>query len=227
MAHRETEAESLRRQWKQVMLDHDLPEDHDTAVRMHRVCKWLSESQCLYREGRTDLAFIAGWISWNALYARWDAEGQSERDFASMRTCLGELLSVDQEGFLEAWVYRDRRSIAAVLDNPFLSRHFWREIGSRNADVELSRHVEPDMADRLIRQSRWARLLEELFGRLYVLRNQLIHGGATPNSRVNREQVASGQIIEGFMVAALRAIIHGDNPWHDWGPLPYPVLEID
>lgn len=31
-----------------------------------------------------------------------------------------------------------------------------------------------------------------LFDRLYVLRNQIIHGGATWNSSVNRDQVRDG-----------------------------------
>ena len=184
------------------------------------------ECQQLYREGRHDLGFIAGWISWNALYCRWDDDGHAERDFAGMRTCLGDLLKMDREGFIEAWVYGNRNSIAAVLSDPFLSHHFWHAIGRDDGDVDPNLHIDPTLTDRLIHQGRWANLLEQVFGRLYVLRNQLIHGGATPNSSVNREQVQRGRIIEGFVVAAVQAIIHGNNPWHDWGPLPYPVLEV-
>ncbi len=133
----------------------------------------LAESQALYREGRHDLAFIAGWISWNALYCRWDDDGHAERDFAGMRTCLGDLLQMDREGFIAAWVYRDRADITAVLTDPFLSHHFWREIGRDDGDVELSHHVDPTLPGRPIEQRKWARLIEQLFGRLYVLATQI------------------------------------------------------
>ena len=39
-----------------------------------------------------------------------------------------------------------------------------------------------------------------LFDRLYVLRNQLVHGGATWNSSVNRGQVKAGAEILAFLV---------------------------
>ena len=38
-------------------------------------------------------------------------------------------------------------------------------------------------------------VLSLVFDRLYVLRNQLVHGGATWNSRVNRDQVRDGAAI--------------------------------
>ena len=39
-----------------------------------------------------------------------------------------------------------------------------------------------------------ARTLSFVFDRLYVLRNQLVHGGATWNSAVNRDQVRDGAL---------------------------------
>ena len=39
-----------------------------------------------------------------------------------------------------------------------------------------------------------------VFERLYVLRNQLVHGGATWNSKVNRSQVRDGAAILAFLV---------------------------
>ncbi len=233
----EPTAESLRQQCKQMLAEHGLPEQAETAVRLHRVCKWLGVAQALYagppqdqplgERELQDLGFITCWISWNALYSRWDEQGQAEAEFASMRTCLGDLLKVDREGFLAAWVYREREAIGAVMNNPFLYRHFWLEVGREDGDLELMDPIDRTLVTRLIDQQRWARLFEDLFGRLYVLRNQLIHGGATPGGSINRVQVAHGRILEGFMVAAIRAIIHGNDPWHDWGHLPYPVLEVE
>ncbi len=62
-----------------------------------------------------------------------------------------------------------------------------------------------------------------MFDRLYVLRNPLVHGGATWNSRVNREQVRDGVSI----LSALLPIIVGsmlDHPEADFGEIHDPVL---
>ena len=67
-------------------------------------------------------------------------------------------------------------------------------------------------------------ILSMLFDRLYVLRNQLVHGGATWNSSVNRDQVRDGARILGFLVPIFVDLMM-DNPDVDWGLPYYPVVE--
>ena len=50
-----------------------------------------------------------------------------------------------------------------------------------------------------------------VFDRLYVLRNQLVHGGATWNSSVNRAQVRDGAAILGFLLPVFVDLMM-DNP---------------
>jgi len=67
-------------------------------------------------------------------------------------------------------------------------------------------------------------ILDELFRRLYVLRNQLVHGGATWQSGVNRDQVRDG----GAVLAALDPVfveLMMRNPDSTWGDAHYPVQE--
>ena len=63
-----------------------------------------------------------------------------------------------------------------------------------------------------------------VFDRLYVLRNQLVHGGATWNSSVNRAQVRDGTAI---LAALLPSLIETmvDHPELEFGSVLYPVLE--
>jgi hypothetical protein len=68
-----------------------------------------------------------------------------------------------------------------------------------------------------------AKILSVLFDRLYVLRNQLIHGGATWNSSVNRSQVKDGAALLGVLLPVFINIMM-DNPDHDWGTPYYPVI---
>ena len=68
------------------------------------------------------------------------------------------------------------------------------------------------------------KLLSILFDRLYVLRNQLVHGGATWNSEVNREQVRDCAAILGCVLPVFIDLMM-DHPEEDW-PMPhYPVVE--
>ena len=66
-------------------------------------------------------------------------------------------------------------------------------------------------------------ILTMLFDRLYVLRNQLVHGGATWNSSVNRDQVKDGTRILAFLVPIFVDLMM-DNPKKNWGIPYYPVV---
>ena len=60
-----------------------------------------------------------------------------------------------------------------------------------------------------------------LFDRLYVLRNQLLHGGATWQGSVNRSQVTKGAEIMAVLMPQFVKLMM-DNPLSDWGKPYYP-----
>ena len=64
-----------------------------------------------------------------------------------------------------------------------------------------------------------------LFGRLYVPRNQLVHGCATWNGKRNRPQVEDGyKVISKLQPLFLRMMLN--NPNLDWGGASYdPYVE--
>ena len=67
-------------------------------------------------------------------------------------------------------------------------------------------------------------ILEILFDRLYTLRNQLMHGGATWNGKVNRSQVTDGQSIISFLIPNFLEIMM-NNQNENWGKLNFPVVK--
>ena len=67
-------------------------------------------------------------------------------------------------------------------------------------------------------------ILSSLFDRLYMLRTQLVHGGATWCSKVNRDQVRDGTKILLHLVPIFIDIMM-DNPDHPWGMPFYPVID--
>ena len=75
-----------------------------------------------------------------------------------------------------------------------------------------------------IKQFDTGRILSIVFDRLYVLRNQLVHGGSTWNSSVNRSQVRDGAAVLGWLLPIFIDIMM-DHHDRDWGRPFYPVVE--
>jgi hypothetical protein len=113
-----------------------------------------------------------------------------------------------------------------LLDNKFVFAPFW---DYHNGAAEFR-----NWADRLaVSKRRSARAIGEqdtccvlgiVFDRLYVLRNQLVHGGATWNGSLNRDQVRDGAAILGFLLPIFIDIMM-DHPRADWGLPFYPIVE--
>jgi hypothetical protein len=66
-------------------------------------------------------------------------------------------------------------------------------------------------------------VLSIVLERLYMLRNQLMHGGATWNGSVNRHQVRDCANLLSKLAPIVIEIMM-DRPEHDWGVATYPVI---
>ena len=67
-----------------------------------------------------------------------------------------------------------------------------------------------------------AKLLSIIIDRLYVLRNQLFHGGATYRGAVNRDQISDAR---GLLIDLIPTIIETMFNKADWGDIYYPVID--
>ena len=67
-------------------------------------------------------------------------------------------------------------------------------------------------------------VLAIILSRMYTLRNQLSHGGATWNSSVNRDQLRDCSAFLGKLVPFIIQLMM-DNPDTLWGDACYPVVD--
>ena len=129
--------------------------------------------------------------------------------------------------------------VRSFIDNKYLYWRFWKHhnglrgygnwektFNTENEDVHFTLSVQNNGLDlNLMRKMQEALIV--IFSRLYVLRNQLIHGGATYESSVNRKQVRDGAEILAFLMPLFIELMM-DNPDEDWGkPFYPPVYESD
>ena len=198
--------------------------DAALALRVHRAISWIRRSE---REtDDDDVRFVLLWIAFNAAYAsEIGEEDDSERDlFAGY---FGRLVALDggRRIYDAVWM-RFPHEIRNLLDNRFVYSPFW---SFHNGVAAFA-----DWEERLARSRKTIagamgrmdtpRILSVVFDRLYVLRNQLVHGGATWNGAVNRAQVRDGAAILGWLVPIFVDMMM-DHPEEAWGMPYYPVVD--
>ena len=195
-------------------------------LRTHRSISWIARAAALIDDD-PDAAFIFCWIAFNAAYAKdmGDDPGSFARaDFQNFFDCL---VRCDPKGRIahEIW-YQFEGVVAELLDNKYIFSPFWK---FHNGDAqydnwELRFENAKKAAHYAIAGQETAKLLSILFDRLYVLRNQLVHGGATWNSQVNRKQVRDGaELLLSLLPVFVDTMM--SNPSEDWGAPYYPVVD--
>ena len=191
-------------------------------VRLHRAISWLDRSGA--ETSDHDAQFIFLWIAFNGAYAKEIGFDESER--GKLANFVGSLISIDNQKRLHGVLFQQFTGpIRTLLDNKFVFEPFWRAL----RDHDSSNRWEDSFASSrkaalgAIVAGDTAKVLGIVFDRLYVLRNQLVHGGATWNSKVNRTQLKDGTSI---MMAITPIILDLmlDHPEMDFGEIMYPVL---
>ena len=194
-------------------------------LRVHRALSWLHRAeQCT---DDADGRFIFLWIAFNVAYAQELPREQRLSEQDAFKAFLDKLQALDKTKSLDALVWKEFSGpIRVLLDNPYVFESFW--------DFHRGLITEPQWKERLAKGKQIAaillakgntvELLALIFQRIYTLRNQLIHGGATWNGSVNRQQIQDCVNIMGKLVPVVIGIMleSGDTIW---GEGCYPVID--
>ncbi len=194
----------------------------DFGLKIHRAISWTGRAE--QETDDPDAAFVFWWVAFNAAYANELAEGEARSEFQDF---FAKLQTLDHDGRLYQSVWSTfSGSIRVFLENRYVFSPFWKhhngEIGFDDW-AERFRRAKHAFNGALMRKDT-AVILSMLFDRLYVLRNQILHGGATWNSSVNRDQIRDAVTILGTIVPIMLDLMM-DNPHEDWGRPFYPVVE--
>ena len=201
---------------------------HPTSLtlRVHRAMSWLNRAE---QAEDVDGKFIFLWIAFNAAYAQELDDSDRTSDKATFTAFLQKLCDLDTSKRIDELIWKEfSGSIRTLLNNPYVFHLFW--------EFQRSRIDESEWKDRFASARKSAQsalvsgntpvLLSVVFNRLYTLRNQLIHGGATWNGNVNRDQLRDCTRLLGKLVPVIIALMM-DNPDALWGDAVYPVVDQD
>jgi hypothetical protein len=196
-------------------------------VRLHRAISWFKSAEEM--PGNEDMQFISLWISLNACYAIDNfselnmAEKHSERK--NISSFLAKLVEHDSTRKIHDLLWnRFSSEVRLLLENKFIFKPFWDYHRGEIPDFQYSLDQSVKKANILLVQNKTAELLEIVLERLYTLRNQVFHGGATYKSKVNRQQVKDGasMLMKLIPIVVEIMVLNKDE---DWGKINYPVVE--
>lgn len=194
------------------------------SLRVHRALSWLNRAEQL--EDDPDTQFILLWISFNAAYATEIDERYRLSEQAHFREFVGKLVALDTKKRFQALVWNEfSGSIRVLLDNPYVFHDFWSHHRGEIEAVEWQRRFDAakKAAHQALARQDTETVLVIALSRIYVLRNQIMHGGATWNSSVNRDQVRDcGRLLAKLVPLILEVML--DNPGTLWGDACFPVI---
>ncbi|USD36460.1 MULTISPECIES: HEPN domain-containing protein [Ferrimonas] len=194
------------------------------SLRVHRALSWLQRSEAC--DDDPDGEFIFLWIAFNAAYANdMDAQYRGSELDASNRF-LTRLCQLDPEQRLSALVWQQYPGpIRVLLDNQHVFQPFWDHLNGKPGSEQWQQQFSEarHQAAKALSQQNTPRVLAIALQRIYTLRNQLVHGGATWNSQLNRQQLRDCCAILRSLVPIVIDIMM-DNADQIWGDPFYPVV---
>lgn len=196
------------------------------SLRVHRALSWLNRAEWAERVNDLDGKFIFLWIAFNAAYAA-ETGDLVEIEARRFKRFLRQVVQKDANALMSTILWkRYPGPVRLLLDNPYAFKPFWdfQNGIDTGRDWRVDFRNEKRRANRALASMNTGIILRILFHRLYVIRNQLIHGGATWGGKVNRSQIKDGAAILGDVVPLVIEILM-DNPDTDWGAPIYPVVE--
>ncbi|MGI9251970.1 MAG: hypothetical protein ACR2PR_12405 [Pseudohongiellaceae bacterium] len=194
------------------------------AVRVHRALSWLDRAE---RCEDQDSRFIFLWIAFNASYAKEIVEGERNNESEIFSEFARTLVKLDKDRSLYQLIWSEFKGpIRILLENRYVYEPFWEyHRGKRTeADWKAKFRKEKDRAIRAVANQHTGVVLSTVLRRMYTLRNQLIHGGATWDSTVNRSQIRDCVAFLKKLVPLVIKLMM-DNPDTEWGEICYPVID--
>ncbi|WP_028485410.1 HEPN domain-containing protein [Hydrogenovibrio halophilus] len=212
-------AKSLKAHHRKIRDEHPAP----LSLRVHRAISWLAKAELSEDH---DTRFIMLWIAFNAAYSQ-DTGLTHISDSHKFNQFLDRMVQLDDHNALQQHLWKEfTQAIRVLLDNPYVYQPYWNHQNGIEGyeDWQMTFTKAKQAAQHALMTKDTAKVLGIVFHRLYTLRNQIMHGGATWNGQTNRQQLKDATQILGKIVPIIINIMMS-HPEQIWGEACYPVVE--
>jgi hypothetical protein len=193
-------------------------------LRIHRALSWLTQAE---QAKELDFKFISLWIAFNAAYAR-EIDDIQLGEKAAFNEFIMRICALDEHHQIYDLIWQKfSGSIRLLLDNQYIFQPFWDFHNGKISEMEWEKafFLAKNKLLYALEEKKTDKVLNVLFQRLYTLRNQILHGGSTFNSRVNRDQVKDSCNILSFLIPSMLEIMMKHHNEIEWGKPFYPVVK--
>ena len=195
-----------------------LPEN--LTLRLRRAKSWLERAK--KESNDPDAEFVFYWIAFDAIYGKSQSTGGDNDAREQFNDFFRRVLSADRDNKIRDTVWHNfSDSVRLLLDNKYVYWRFWRNVFSKGRDYEnWKEDFEEDKRRGLttLANNNTKGALNIIFDRLYVVRNQIIHGGATWGTGRNRDQVRDGARTMAMLVPVFVEVIESNPEDIEWDP---------
>lgn len=196
-----------------------------TGLKVHRALSWLKASE---ESNNTDMSFISLWISFNSLYGY---ENNNIKEYTperlSFKKFFKNIIMYDYEQEISSKLWKHYSHLFRLfIDNKYVFSPFWSYQKGLISETEWKKQFEYNihLSKLTLGHHDTATFLGLIFDRLYVLRNQIMHGGSTFDSSINREQLQLGYRVLAELLPTLIDILI-ENPEVYWGEPTYQPIK--
>jgi hypothetical protein len=213
--------EALRREFRAEFAGEPTFQYQSLTDRVRRSLSWMK--QALELPAGTPLRFANMWIALNSLYGQRHYEGRrsDRRELMDFEAFTALVLRVGGGTELQQAIRRIQRNLRRLASNPFLWNEYWRgEQSYRRRSRKAVADVEAAM-----REGNTRRVLCQVFARILVLRNQIIHGSAAADTLGNRGSVIPATRVLEALVPVFVEIMIRRGRGVAWPPVPYPRVD--
>jgi hypothetical protein len=177
-------------------------------------------------ENDLDGQFIFLWIAFNSAYAQ-DLARLNLSEAATFSQFVSKICDLDQNKDLTMLVWDVYpSSIRLLLDNQYVFKPFWDHQNSHDNATNWQEKFDKakQQANMALAKQQTDKIIKLVLTSLYTLRNQIMHGGATRNSQVNRSQLLDGVNLLGKLVPIIIEVMM-DNTQALWSEANYRVID--
>ena len=165
--------------------------DEPFRIRIHRALSWFKKAKDLNLKGELDLSFITMWIGFNSAYGR-ELSAAFKSEHVLISEFFENILEQDTKKEISDILWQQsKNAVLSLIQNKFTFEKYWHFVNGNMDDSNWEESLSKSIikAKRLVAEKDTSVMLSMVLGRLYTLRNQLLHGGATFESMLNRPQI--------------------------------------
>ena len=183
--------------------------------RVSRALSWYQRSEASDTDDET---LLYSFIAFNALYSQ-----NNRKDKEAKSQFWGKLQNSEKKEYLFELASKNMEELEGILSFWYLSSEYWNDSGGyAEKSDKLQRESEYTMS-KTRRQITMKNVtpLRLSMDRIYLLRNQIMHGMAAYLDSYNRSQVKiCAEFLHSLTGSIIRIVIEDDKQY--WGKVSYP-----